>query len=125
MEEDKEIISEIDKRSQEERIHDFSELLNKITGIDDKKKQLWLEIYQNAVTDRQNSFVMFIKLVRITNDQSTEHAVHGRTMATYLERMSRANDQLIKLADLVARNDSPQGFSTEELFDKIRHKSNK
>lgn len=112
-------INEFDKRSHEDKIRDFSELLQKIEGVDDKKKQLWKEIYENAITDRQNSYIMFVTLVNITKKESTEHAVHGRTMATYLERMSRANDQLIKLADLVARNDAPGSIDSDDVFRRI------
>ena len=85
--------------SLEEKIRDFSDLLTEIDGVSDKKKKLWTEIYQNAVTDRQNSYVLFSALVDIVKDKSSEHAVHGKSLATYIERMSKANDQLIRLAE--------------------------
>lgn len=88
----------------ETKLKNFSQLLEQIKDIDDKRKQLWLEIYNNAIVDRQNAYGMFSKLVVISADNSTEHAVHGKTMATYIEKMSRANDQLIKLAELVEKS---------------------
>lgn len=120
-------VTDLDKRSQDERVKDFSQLLGKITGADDKKKQLWKEIYENAITDRQNSFVMFVKLARITEvdgvAKSNEHAIHGRTMATYLERMSKANDQLIKLADLLSQSDPEnQPLDKDNMFGLISGK---
>lgn len=114
-------IVEITERSVEERIKDFGELLNSIESMDDKKRRLWKEIYENAISDRQNSYVMFTKLVRIVQDKSTEHAVHGKTIATFLERMSRANDQLIKLAELIAKAQSKdENIDPDDMFDKIR-----
>ena len=114
-------IVEITERSVEERIRDFGELLQSIESLDDKKRRLWKEIYENAIADRQNSYVMFTKLLRIFQDKSTEHAVHGKTIATFLERMARANDQLIKLAELIAKaQKGDDSIDPEDMFDKIR-----
>lgn len=111
---------EVDARAVEEKIRDFGGLLDQIESLTDKKKQLWKEIYENAISDRQNAYVMFAKLVKIAQDKSTEHAVHGKTIATYIERMSRANDQLIKLAELIAKADrSGDAIDPEEMFERI------
>lgn len=111
---------EVDARAVEEKIRDFGGLLDQIESLTDKKKQLWKEIYENAISDRQNAYVMFAKLVKIAQDKSTEHAVHGKTIATYIERMSRANDQLIKLAELIAKADrSNDSIDPEEMFERI------
>ncbi|NBP02367.1 MAG: hypothetical protein EBU90_20070 [Proteobacteria bacterium] len=113
---------EVSDRSIKERIKDFSGLLNQIESINDKKKQLWKEIYENAICDRQNAYIMFTKLVMIVQDKSTEHAVHGRAISSYIERMSKANDQLIKLAELVARAEiAAESINPEDLFDKIKN----
>jgi len=105
-----------------DRIKDFSGLLNSIESVNDKKKQLWKEIYENAITDRQNAYIMFTKLVLIVQDKSTEHAVHGRTISSYIEKMSKANDQLIRLAELVAKAESAaEQINPDDLFDKIRN----
>lgn len=104
----------------DDRIKDFGSLLDQIENLTEKKKQLWKEIYENAITDRQNAFVMFLKLSKIASDKSSEHALHGRNIAVYLERMSKANDQLIKLAELIARADgSTQELTPDEIFEKI------
>lgn len=111
---------EVDARDVEAKIRDFGGLLDQIESLTDKKKQLWKEIYENAISDRQNAYVMFAKLVKIAQDKSTEHAVHGKTIATYIERMSRANDQLIKLAELIAKADSAsQSIDPEDMFERI------
>ena len=105
----------------EEKIRDFGDLLSQIDGVSDKKKKLWKEIYENAITDRQNSYVLFTTLVEIVQDKSTEHAVHGKTMATYIERMSKANDQIIRLAELVSKSEKRDNeeIDPEEMFKKI------
>jgi hypothetical protein len=109
-------------RSIQDKIKDFSGLLNQIESMNDKKKQLWKEIYENAICDRQNAYVMFTKLLMIVQDKSTEHAVHGRTISSYIERMSKANDQLIKLAELVAKAEAAaEAINPEDLFDKIKN----
>lgn len=104
-----------------EKIKDFSELLEQIDNVNDKKKRLWREIYENAVTDRQNAYVLFTTLVDIVEDKSTEHAIHGRTLATYIEKMSKANDQIIRLAELVAKSEKVESeeIDPEEMFKKI------
>ncbi len=113
-------IVELEARNVEERLRDFSDLLKDINNLSDKKRQLWKEIYENAISDRQNSYVMFAKLVKIAADKSTEHAVHGKTIATYIERMSRANDQLIKLAELIAKADQKnETIDPEDMFSRI------
>lgn len=104
----------------EDKIRDFSDLLDQIDGVSDKKKKLWREIYENAVTDRQNAYILFNTLAEIVENKSTEHAIHGKTLATYIERMSRANDQIIRLAELVSKSESKQeDIDAEEMFKKI------
>lgn len=112
----------VSDRSIQDKIKDFSGLLNQIESMNDKKKQLWKEIYENAICDRQNAYVMFTKLLMIVQDKSTEHAIHGRTISSYIERMSKANDQLIKLAELVAKAEAAaESINPDDLFDKIKN----
>lgn len=107
----------------EEKVRDFSDLLDQIEGLSDKKKKLWKEIYENAVYDRQNAYTLFVKLVRIVEDKSTEHAVHGKSLSSYIEKMSKANDQLIRLAELVAKAEkTSDDIDPEEMFKKINGK---
>jgi len=107
----------------EEKVRDFSDLLNQIEGLSDKKKKLWKEIYENAVYDRQNAYTLFVKLVKIADDKSTEHAVHGRSLSSYIEKMSKANDQLIRLAELISKAEKVNDeIDPEEMFKKISNK---
>src|SRR5574344_60123 len=84
------------------RVDKFKDLLSSLTTLDEKKQALWIEIYRNAIVDRQTAYANYKMLSGICVDKSSEHAVHGRTMAAFLERMNKANEQLIKLAVLVA-----------------------
>lgn len=104
----------------EEKVRDFSSLLDQIDGLSDKKKKLWKEIYENAVYDRQNAYTLFVKLVKIVEEKSTEHAIHGKSLSSYIEKMSKANDQLIRLAELIAKADKPNDeIDAEDMFKKI------
>ena len=107
-------------RDVEERVKDFSGLLKQIESMSDKKRKLWIEIYENAISDRQNSYAMFSRLVKIVENKSSEHAVHGKTIATYIERMSKANDQLIKLAELIAKAErSDDEIDPEDMYSRM------
>lgn len=116
------IIQSVDDKSVEDKIRNFDELLQNIDSLSDKKRQLWKEIYENAVVDRKNSLLMFKKLAKITKESSSEHAIHGRTMNAYIERMSKANDQIIRLAELIAKADGSNGdepIDPHEMWGKI------
>jgi uncharacterized protein YeeX (DUF496 family) len=104
----------------EQKAKDFSTLLDQIDGVSDKKKKLWREIYENAIADRQNAYVLFVSLVKIVENDSTEHAVHGKTLSSYIEKMSKANDQIIRLAELIAKSEVVNDeLDPEELFKRI------
>lgn len=116
----KDEISSVEKRSINERSRDFSALIKDIKNISDKKRQLWVEIYENAISDRQHSYLMFESLLKIVDEKSTEYAVHGKTLATFVEKMSRANDQLIKLAELIAAAEAKEDeINPDDMFDQI------
>lgn len=104
----------------QKKISDFSALLDTINSLSDKKKELWKQIYENAVTDREAAYTMYNELFRTVMGKSTEHAVHGQNINKYIERMSKANDQLIKLAELIATAESKeQDINPDDVFDKI------
>lgn len=108
----------------EVKINAFKDLVDQIEELDSKEKQLYKEIYENAVTDRQNAYTLFLKVCEIVQDKSSEHAVHGKSIATYIEKMSKANDQLIKLAELIrnAKQESEDKLNPEDIFNAINRK---
>lgn len=108
-------------RDAKKKIEDFGELLSSIESLDEKKARLWREIYENAIYDRQNSYAMFAKLVRICEDKTAEHAIHGKTMATYIAGMAKSNDQLIRLAELIAKAQAAdEEINPEDVYSKIK-----
>lgn len=92
---------ELDRQTKEQ-MKAFGDLLNSLDKSLDKKKQLWKQIYENAVIDRKNAYLVFADLYVQVHGKSSEHAIHGQTLAKYMERMEKATNQLLKLAELVA-----------------------
>jgi hypothetical protein len=81
----------------------FGELLDTIGSLDDKTKLLWKDIYTNAFNDRMLAQNLYDNLWEIVHVNPDLHAIHGASLSKYVERLSRCNDQLIKLADLVEK----------------------
>lgn len=105
-------------RSKESKIEKFGDILSSIKNLDDKKRVLWTEIYHNAVDDRENASILFTDTLMQVKGNAANHNILGPVIAKYLERMSRANDQILKLAEIVAREDS-KTMDPNAIFDKI------
>lgn len=104
----------------EKRLQDFSELLDTLEDLADKKKHLWRQIYENAVNDRDAAGVLFLDLFVSTSGNTAQHSLNGPILAKYLERMCRSNDQLIKLAELIERADQANAkIDVEDMYSKI------
>ena len=104
----------------EEKIEEFSDLLDSLTKTEDKKKLLWKESYQNALDDRENANILLVDLMKVSMNNSTNHLQFGTLMAKYLERMSKSNDQILKLAELIAKEqEAAENISDDEIFNKI------
>ena len=104
----------------EKRLNDFSELLDTLEDLADKKKHLWRQIYENAVNDRDAAGVLFLDLFVSTSNNATQHTMNGPILSKYLERMCRSNDQLIKLAELIERADQANAkIDVEDMYSKI------
>jgi len=103
------------------KIADFEEILTKIKHADAKKRILWKEIYDNALTDRQNAHILFVEAYTCMTNSSAEHVTLGSTLSKYLERMAKSNEQLLKLADLISKSESEHNsINADELFSKIQ-----
>ena len=104
----------------EEKIENFSDLLDSLSKTEDKKKLLWKESYQNALDDRENANILLVDLMKVSMNNSTNHLQFGSLMAKYLERMSKSNDQILKLAELIAKEqEENENVSDDEIFSKI------
>ena len=122
MKENQEKIEKLLKKAKdkEERVKDFSEMLSGLSSIDEKKKALWREIYENAVSDRERASILFTEAYKSMGSGTSDHIAIGSTMSKYLERMSKSNDQILSLADLVSKAEKEEEkIVPDELYDKI------
>lgn len=101
------------------KIKEFGDLLDSLATTDDKKKMLWKEIYQNAVTDREAAHSLYVQLYMTMNGSSQEHSTLGPMLVRYLERMGKSNEQLIKLADMISAAEKGERLTPDEMFDAI------
>lgn len=119
-------IDELDKKIEKE-IEGFADLLGSLATTEERKKSLWKQIYENAVVDRRNAFILFGDLYSMVANNNSEHAIHGQTLTKYMERMSKANEQLIKLAELVSQaidENIEEDWGEEQMYESLE-KDNK
>lgn len=102
----------------EKKIAHFEDLLNSIEGMDDKKRLLWIEIYKNAVSDRESASILYTDTIMQLKGNTANHSILGPVVVKYIERMSRANDQLIKLAEIILKEEN-RPIDTNSIFDQI------
>ena len=106
--------------SKENQIKNFSDILDSIDSLEDKKKMLWKEPYSNAIEDRENAKLLFNDAYISMQGGVNEHMNIGAIMSKYLERMSKSNDQILKLAELISKEEEKSAeISSEDLFDQI------
>ena len=107
-------------KSKEDKIAEFGDLLDTLGNTEDKKKLLWKEAYQNAIDDRMVASILVNDLLVTIPGNNGNHAMHGTLMTKYLERMSKSNDQILKLAEIIAKEQtSEENISTEEIFKQL------
>ncbi len=102
------------------KIKNFSDILDNIDTLKDKKKLLWKEIYENAVNDRENARMLYNDAYLNLTGALSDHANVGSVIAKYLERMCRSNDQILKLAELIAKEEEKANtVSPDYIFSQI------
>ena len=110
----------IDKvKKTDTKIERFSDLLDSLENTEDKKKLLWKEVYENALVDRENASLLFTDLLMQSRGNAGNHAMFGPIMSKYLERMAKSNDQILRLAELIAKEEQREGISADDIFSKI------
>ncbi len=108
------------KIKKEDKIKEFSDLLDGLKNTEDKKKLLWKESYQNALEDRESASILLNDLLVTIPGNPANHSTHGSLATKYLERMSKSNDQIIKLAELIAKEQEKQdAVSPDDIFKSI------
>ncbi len=114
------ILAHDDVVSVADKIVNFSRLLDGMESLSEKKKELWKQIYTNAVIDRNHALICYNDLLGKALQSSTEHAIHAQSLAKYIERMSRSNDQLLRLAELVAEaEEAEKGNNPEDIYSEL------
>jgi len=107
-------------KTTQEKVKDFSVLLDSISSLEDKKKILWKEIYQNALSDRESASSLYTDLFASMQSSTGDHAALGSIMSKYLERMCKSNDQILKLAELIAKEEAESSrIDPDDVFSKI------
>lgn len=117
-----ELNNKIEKtENKEAKVKNFADILDNIDSLKDKKKLLWKEIYENAIVDRENARMLFNDAFINLSGVLSDHANVGSVIAKYLERMCRSNDQILKLAELIAKEeDKTTSVTPDDLFDQIK-----
>lgn len=103
------------------KLDDFGDLLDSIANLTDKRKFLWKEIFYGAMSDRAAALMMFQSALQtMDTSSSVEHINMGPILTRYLEKMSKANDQLIKLAELIRPlQEESHVITSDDIFSKI------
>ena len=108
------------KKDKETKLQEFSDLLDSLENTEDKKKLLWKDAYQNAVDDRESASLLLNDLLVMIPGSSGNHSTHGELATKYLERMSKSNDQILKLAELIAKEQEIENtVSPDDIFNSI------
>jgi len=108
---------------EESRLQEFKGMLDSMSSLEDKKKILWLHIYENALQDRRNSYALLFELIGGIKGNTAEHHLNGPVMAKYIERMSKANDQILKLAELIQKaQEESESVSEDEIWAQLEKK---
>jgi hypothetical protein len=104
----------------------FVGLLDSIDTVDERLKLLWKQIYENALMDRRNAYVVWTDLFMAVHGNPEQHVIHGDHLSKYMERMEKANVQLLKLAELVYKAKDKQEAESiptgGALFDRLEKK---
>ena len=102
----------LDKSNQaNKKIENFKSIIESLKSVDGTKKSLWKEIYENAVGDRERASILFTEAYKSMGASPSDHIAMGSIMSKYLERMSKSNDQILNLAELVNKAEKEQDTS--------------
>ena len=119
---DSKVENKLDRlKDTDKKIKAFGNLLDSLEDLDDRKKLLWKEIYDNAVSDRNLADMLFTDSWQRMNGQNAlTHDAIGATMAKYLERMCKSNEQILRLAELIQKAEEKSSqIDTDNLFSEI------
>jgi len=105
------------------RMEEFDKMLERLDStVDEKKRFLWKDIYRNAYEERETAYKLFNDAYAGSTQTDTEayHIEVGPVLVKYLERASKANEQLLKLASMVEEAEKESGEESMDAFRKGR-----
>jgi hypothetical protein len=105
-----------DKQS---RMAEFEKMLERLDStVDEKKRFLWKDVYRNAYEERETAYKLFNNAYSGSTATDTEayHIEVGPILVKYLERASKANEQLLKLASMVEEAEKEDGEKSMDAF---------
>jgi len=116
------LLDKLEKNDKKEKqIKNFSDILDTLDSLEDKKKMLWKEIYEHSIEDREKAKLLFNDAYISMQGGINEHMNIGAIMSKYLERMCRSNDQILKLAELISKEEEKsENISEDDIFSKIK-----
>ena len=103
--------------------------MKKIKDI--KTKELFDQIYENVLDDREKAIDLFEQLSTTLGSDPSHHNANGPIIAKYLERLNKSNDQLIKLVEILQhaelekeknKNKTFNDSERDEIFNLIKTK---
>jgi hypothetical protein len=99
------INTELDTREyiDKELVTMFNGMVRLAEHVDPKQKFLWQRIFKNAIDDRRIASVLLMDLYINTVQDADKHVMHGDLLSKYMERMEKANQQIIKLSEIVQK----------------------
>ena len=117
------LLKQMDKNEKkEQKLKNFADILDTLESLEDKKKMLWKEIYEHSIEDREKAKLLFNDAYISMQGGINEHMNIGAIMSKYLERMCRSNDQILKLAELIAKEEEKSdNISDDDIFSKINN----
>lgn len=109
------------KRVKEEVVlYDFEVAVDSMKGLDEKKKILWKQIYKNAIDDRAYALTLFTSAFQTLEKTATDHIALNGALTKYLEKMSKSNQQLLELSDMVSRDGIEAGkYDPDDMYNQI------
>lgn len=92
----------------------FVALLERVSTVSEKKRFLWLDIYRNAYREHAAALTLFDEgYASMETANEVSHAEVGPVLVKYLERANKANEQLLKLANMIEQEE--QNSEEKEL----------
>lgn len=96
------------------------EFLLSDSPLEPRLKHLWLEIYKNALYDREQAGVFLSNMTSELNQSVQTHVAYGPQASKYMELARKSNDQLLKLAEQIRMYREEEGdIDTDSLLDDI------